>query len=65
MTKISEKLQRVQLELKVHKGQKNKFGNYNYRSAEDILEAIKPLEEKYKLVLLLQKNLKRLLVYLL
>jgi len=58
MIKISEKLQRVQLELKVHKGQKNKFGNYNYRSAEDILEAIKPLEEKYKLVFTITEELK-------
>ena len=37
---ILEKLQRIQLELKVSKGQRNSFGNYNYRSAEDILEAI-------------------------
>jgi hypothetical protein len=29
--------------LKAPKGQRNKFGNYNYRSAEDILEAVKPL----------------------
>jgi hypothetical protein len=56
--KIQEKLQKVQLELKVHKGQKNKFGNYNYRSAEDILEAIKPLEEKYKVVFTITEELK-------
>lgn len=33
----------VQRELKVEKGQKNKFGGYNYRSAEDIIEKAKPL----------------------
>ncbi|BEU88700.1 ERF family protein [Selenomonas sp. TAMA-11512] len=36
-------LMAVQSELKAPKGQKNTFGNYNYRSAEDILEAVKPL----------------------
>lgn len=33
----------VQRDLKVEKGQKNKFGGYNYRSAEDIIEKAKPL----------------------
>ena len=33
----------IQQELKAPKGQMNKFGNYKYRSAEDILEAVKPL----------------------
>mgnify|MGYP000843598006 FL=1 len=36
-------LMAVQSELKAPKGQKNTFGNYSYRSAEDILEAVKPL----------------------
>ena len=47
---ILEKLQRIQLELKAPKNQRNNFGKYNYRSAEDILEAIKPYEQKYKVV---------------
>ena len=34
-------LYKVQQQLKAPKGQKNKFGNYNYRSCEDILEAVK------------------------
>ena len=42
-TTLVERLQSVQSQLKAPKGQKNKFGNYNYRSAEDILEALKPL----------------------
>lgn len=33
----------IQKKLKAPKGQYNKFGNYNYRSCEDILEAVKPL----------------------
>jgi hypothetical protein len=36
-------LNKIQKELKAPKGQKNTFGNYNYRSCEDILEAVKPL----------------------
>lgn len=37
------KLQEIQLKLKAPKNQRNNFGNYNYRSCEDILEAVKPL----------------------
>jgi len=33
----------IQGKLKVPKNQRNNFGNYNYRSCEDILEAVKPL----------------------
>lgn len=47
---IREKILAIQLELKAPKGQFNKFGNYNYRSCEDILEALKPLLEKHKAV---------------
>ncbi len=46
-----EKLSRIQAELKVPKNQRNNYGNYNYRSCEDILEAVKPLLEKEGLVL--------------
>lgn len=44
---LVQKLAKIQLELKAPKNQRNKFGNYNYRSAEDILEAVKPLAIKY------------------
>ena len=40
---VLDELSRIQKELKAPKGQYNKFGNYKYRSAEDILEAVKPL----------------------
>ena len=38
-----ETLNKIQQQLKAPKGQHNTFGNYNYRSCEDILEAVKPL----------------------
>lgn len=38
-----KQLIKIQKELKAPKGQRNNFGNYNYRNAEDILEAVKPL----------------------
>jgi len=40
---IAVALIRIQQELKAPKGQYNKFANFNYRSCEDILEAVKPL----------------------
>lgn len=40
---VYEKLIKVQKELKAPKNQRNSFGNYNYRSCEDILEALKPV----------------------
>lgn len=48
---IYEKLGIIQAKLKAPKGQYNKFGNYNYRSCEDILEAAKPLLAETKTVL--------------
>jgi hypothetical protein len=40
-------LVKIQQELKVPKNQVNAFGKYKYRSAEDIIEAVKPLCHKY------------------
>lgn len=42
-----KELLNIQSELKAPKGQYNSFGKYKYRSAEDILEAVKPLCIKY------------------
>lgn len=39
----TDKLMIIQASLKAPKNQRNAFGNYNYRSCEDILEAVKPL----------------------
>jgi len=44
---LNHKLSEIQTELKVHKSQRNKFGNYNYRTAEDFTEALKPFLLKY------------------
>ena len=45
---VYKKLIEVQKELKAPKNQRNTFGNYNYRSAEDILKALKPILAKYE-----------------
>ena len=55
---ILEKLQKIQVELKAPKNQRNNFGKYNYRSAEDILESIKPFEDKYRVVFKITDTLK-------
>ena len=47
-------LMAVQRDLKAPKGQTNRFGGYNYRSCEDILEAVKPLLNDNGLVLKLE-----------
>lgn len=54
---IYEKLSAIQTELKAPKNQFNKFGGYNYRSCEDILEAVKPLCAKYKTTLVLEDEI--------
>lgn len=48
---LHEQLAVIQQTLKVSKSQKNTFGNYNYRSCEDILEAVKPLLNGLTLVI--------------
>lgn len=47
----------IQQELKAPKGQTNSFGNYKYRSLEDILEAVKPLLKKYECTLKISDEL--------
>jgi len=47
----------IQKELKVPKSKRNEFGKYNYRNCEDIVEALKPLLYKRKLVLILEDEL--------
>lgn len=48
---IIEKLSAIQTALKAPKNQKNTFGGYNYRSCEDILEAVKPLLKSHECAL--------------
>jgi hypothetical protein len=52
-----KKLIQIQNELKVPKGNVNKFGNYKYRSAEDILEAVKPILLKHECLLTLTDSI--------
>lgn len=53
MSNLTEKLIHVQKELKAPKSNYNSFGKYKYRSAEDILEAVKPLNAEQGLLLTL------------
>lgn len=54
---IYEKLGAIQQALNAPKSQFNSFGNYKYRSCEDVLGAVKPLLSEYKCVLLLKDDL--------
>jgi len=45
---LNQKLSLIQKEFKAKKSKFNSFGKYNFRSAEDILEALKPYNEKYQ-----------------
>ena len=48
-----KRLIEIQQELKAPKNQRNTYGGYNFRSCEDILEAVKPLLAKHKLALII------------
>ena len=54
---IYEKLINIQKELKAPKNNYNDFGSYNYRSCEDILEAVKPICFEYRAVLILSDDI--------
>ena len=54
---IYDKLFNIQQNLNAPKSQRNNFGNYNYRSCEDILEAVKPLLSENKCVLKLSDEI--------
>ena len=51
MENIIKELKRIQKELKAPKNQRNSYGNYDYRSAEDILEAYKKIAGETVLLL--------------
>ena len=50
---IYDVLREVQLKLKAPKNQFNKFGNYNYRNCEDILEAVKPILKEFNATIII------------
>ena len=54
---LAEKLMNIQTELKAPKGQWNDFSHYKFRSAEDILEALKPYFAKYRVLVLLTDDI--------
>ena len=54
---INEVLIKIQSDLKAPKGQYNDFGKYNYRSCEDILEAVKPLLKELNVSLTLSDEI--------
>lgn len=57
MENLTKKLVKIQGSLKAPKSQRNNFGNYNYRSCEDILEAVKPLLVKEGLLLTISDSI--------
>jgi hypothetical protein len=54
---LAQKLSKIQFEFKAKKSKYNSFGKYNFRSAEDILEAIKPLNIKYQVYFTVNEQL--------
>lgn len=54
---LNEKLSRIQIEFKANKSRFNSFGKYNFRSAEDILEGLKPFNEKYGVSFIITEKL--------
>jgi len=63
-TEKTDYLIAIQSELKAPKNQFNSFGKYKYRSAEDILEAVKPLLKKYGCYLTITEETKEIAGYL-
>lgn len=45
---LNQKLSEIQVKMKAKKSRFNSFGKYNFRSAEDLLEAVKPYLNEYK-----------------
>ena len=54
---LQTKLAKIQTEFKSKKSRFNSFGKYYFRSAEDILEAIKPFELKYGVTVTVNEKL--------
>ena len=54
---INEKLSKIQVEFKSKKSRFNSFGKYNFRSAEDILEATKPFLKELNVTVTVDEEL--------
>lgn len=57
---LNQKLSLIQKEFKSNKSKFNSFGKYNFRSAEDILEALKPFNEKYQVSFVITEKMIRM-----
>ena len=57
---LNQKLSLIQKEFKANKSKFNSFGKYNFRSAEDILEALKPYNEKYQVLFVITERMIRM-----
>ena len=57
---LEGKLSQIQCELHAPKNQRNNFGKYNYRSCEDILEALKPHLKKHSCSVTISDNIEEL-----
>ena len=54
---INEKLSKIQTKFKSKKSRFNSFGKYYFRSAEDILEAIKPFNKEWGVYVTINEEL--------
>jgi hypothetical protein len=54
---LNQKLSLIQKEFKANKSKFNSFGKYNFRSSEDILEALKPFNEKYQVSFVIREDI--------
>jgi signal recognition particle GTPase len=54
---LNKKLSQIQAKLKAKKSKFNSFGKYNYRSAEDILEALKPYLIEHNVTVIINESI--------
>nr|DAG41555.1 MAG TPA: ERF superfamily protein [Caudoviricetes sp.] len=57
MQAVHEKLKKIQTELKAPKSLYNKYGGFNYRNAEGIYEAVKPLLNELGMTLIISDSI--------
>jgi len=57
---LTQKLSKIQFGLKAKKSRFNGFGKYNYRSAEDILEAVKPFLIEHDVIVTINESLEEI-----
>ncbi len=57
MEQLNKKLAKIQTEFKSKKSRFNSFGKYYFRSAEDILEALKPFSQEMGVTFLVDEEL--------